>query len=103
MQALFTKAERFLIGNNRTFVITTEDSDTAKTITNSKRDRSQELDRATLGPYFDKLFESTGVQLDSESQPARKVALSFRNHDSLSKKRSPPKNKNKSYRTIYRH
>ena len=30
LQALFTKAERFLINNNKAFVITSEDSDSPK-------------------------------------------------------------------------
>ena len=44
MKVLFTKAERFLINNNKAFVITSDDNDDPKTTKRSKNHSSQRLD-----------------------------------------------------------
>ena len=61
MKVLFTKAERFLINNNKAFVITSEDSDSLKTFRHTKSHRFQEIDKTALGPHFNELYEATGL------------------------------------------
>ena len=98
---MFTKAERFLINNNKAFVITSEDSDDPKPFKDSKSLRFQETDIKTLGPHFDELFEATKLSFDPVSQPTRKVALSFRRkYDSLQRKRINSKFGNADHRTL---
>ena len=62
MRTLFTKAERLLIGNNREFVISSEDSDSQEKSQSSQESfPSRGIDKMSFGPYFDELYEQTGI------------------------------------------
>ena len=66
LKALFTKAELFLIRNNKRFVITSDESDTSFSLSIRRKEQIQKKDEF-LGHKFDDLIEKTGIPLTVET------------------------------------
>ena len=66
LKALFTKAELFLIRNNKRFVITSDESDTSFSLSTRRKEQIQKKDEF-LGHKFDDLIEKTGIPLTVEN------------------------------------
>ena len=66
LKALFTKAELFLIRNNKRFVITSDESDTSFSLSTRRKEQIQKKDEF-LGHKFDDLIEKTGIPLTVET------------------------------------
>ena len=82
LRTLFSKAEQFLIKNNRDFCIESDESSrTFKKTTNKVVD--DEFMQKDLGPYWDKLLADCGLPKDIESieKTQRRHTPSTKNKD----------------------
>ena len=66
LKTLFTKPERFLIHNNKRFVITSDESDKSVSLSTIKKENIQKKSEF-LGHRFEDLIEKTGIPLAVET------------------------------------
>ena len=62
LKALFTKPERFLIRNNKRFVITSDESDKSFSLSTYRKEHIKGKEEF-LGHKFEDLIEKTGIPL----------------------------------------